>query len=599
MTRGATRVRRAAPLVAALTTLAVIVLLPVAVRAAEKVEVKLDGLRGELKKNALANLDLEQLRKDKSLDEGRLRRLYAQGPEQIEEALQPFGYYHADVQSSLDRQGDGTWVATYKVDAGPPLKVGAVDVQVLGPGASDPGFESIRAGFPLQPGDTLLQPAYEHAKQALEGYAATHGYIDAKYDVSQIRIDLARYTSDVVLHFETGPRYRFGPVHFHQNFLKPELLRGYVDFKEGDPLDSDELLKLQTALSGASYFERVEVVPRRDRAQGLEVPIEVNLTPSKRQRWTAGLGYGTDTGPRVSAGLEVRRVNSRGHRADVQVRVSDIEKVFQTDYYMPGAYPRTDLLTYKLGYADLNTQTSQSKSFIVGPSYARSLGRWRQSFGLDFTRTTFTVGSDAGTSHLLSPTASWSRVHADDRIYPFRGERLQLDLAAANRSIASNASFESAHASAKFIQGFGGRPTFGGRRFRLLTRAELGYLATSAADFHKLPPTERFFAGGDQSVRGFAYQGIGLRDAQGKVLGGTRLAVASVEVEYRFLQKWGLATFYDTGSASDRLLHDLKAGTGVGIRWLSPIGMIRLDAAVAVSEPGHPKRFHFSIGPDL
>jgi len=588
---------RAAPFAAALAAATLLAAAPA--RAAEKVEVKVDGLKSELRKNALANLDLEQLRKDKSLDEGRLRRLYAQGPEQIEEALQPFGYYHADVQSSLDRNGDGTWVATYKVDAGPPLKVGAVDVQVLGPGADDPGFESIRARFPLQPGDTLLQPAYQGAKQALEGYAATHGYIDAKYDESQIRIDLARYTSDIVLHFETGPRYRFGPVHFHQNFLRPELLRGYVEFKEGDPLDSDALLKLQTALSGASYFARVEVVPRRDLAEGLEVPIEVNLTPSKRQRWTAGVGYGTDTGPRVSAGLDVRRINSRGHRADVQARVSNIEKSFQTDYYVPGAYPRTDLLTYKLGYADLDTKTSQSKSFVVGPSYARSLGRWRQSFGLDFTRTTFTVGSDAGVSHLLSPTASWNRVYADDRVYPSHGEKLQLDLAVANRSLASNASFESAHASAKSIQSFGGRPTFGGRRFRLLTRAELGYLQTSATDFHKLPPTERFFAGGDQSVRGFSYQGIGLRDAQGKILGGTRLAVASVEVEYRFLQKWGVATFYDTGSASDRLLHDLKAGTGVGLRWLSPIGMIRLDAAVAVSEPGRPKRLHFSIGPDL
>src|SRR5436305_5658873 len=150
---------RAAPLAAALATVAIPALIPAPARAAEKVEVKVDGLRGELRKNALASLDLEQLRKDKSLDEGRLRRLYAQGPEQIEEALQPFGYYHADVQSSLDRQGDGTWVARYKVDAGPPLKVGAVDVQVLGPGADDPGFASIRARFPLQPGDTLLQPA--------------------------------------------------------------------------------------------------------------------------------------------------------------------------------------------------------------------------------------------------------------------------------------------------------------------------------------------------------------------------------------------------------------------------------------------------------
>jgi translocation and assembly module TamA len=292
----------------------------------------------------------------------------------------------------------------------------------------------------------------------------------------------------------------------------------------------------------------------------------------------------------VSGGVEVRRVNSRGHRADVKARLSEIEKSFQSDYYVPRAFTSTDLLTYTLGYADLHPQTSESRSFIAGASDARALGRWRQAFGLSFTRADFKVGSDAGISRLLTPTASWTRVFADDRIYPTHGEKIELDLAAADRSALSNASFASARAAAKFIQSFGGR-------FRLLTRAELGHLSTG--DFHALPPVQRFFAGGDQSVRGYSYQGIGLRDGLGHVIGGTELATGSVELEYRFLQKWGVAVFYDTGSAGDRLLADLKVGTGAGIRWLSPIGMVRLDAAVAVREPGHPLRFHLTIGPDL
>jgi len=572
--------------------------LAAAAQAAEKVEVRVDGIGGVLKQNVLANLDLEQLKKDKSLDEGRIRRLYAQAPGEIEEALQPFGHYKPAIQSSLDH-ANGAWTARFTIDAGPALKLGTVDVQVLGPGAGEAGFRRIQTAFPLKPGDTLLMPAYDEAKKALEGYAAANGYLDASYAVSQIRIDLAAYTSDIEIHFQTGPQYRFGPVRFNQDFLKPELLRGYVNFKQGDPLDADTLLKFQTTLSASSYFQRVEVVPRRDQAQGVEVPIVVNLVAAKRERWTAGVGYGTDTGPRVSAGLEVRRVNASGHRADFRARLSQIEKSFQSNYIVPGSYPSTDLLTYTLGYADLHPQTSQSRSFIVGATDARALGRWRQSFGLDFTRATFTVGSDAGTSRLLTPTASWTRLFADDRIFPSHGEKIEFDLTGASKSALSNASLVSGHVSGKFIQSFGGRPSFGGRRFRLLTRAEIGYLATSADDFHLLPPAQRFFAGGDQSVRGYSYQGIGPRDAFGHVLGGTRLATGSVELEVRFLQKWGVATFYDTGSAADRLASDLKVGTGVGVRWLSPIGMIRLDAAVAVREPGHPKRLHFSIGPDL
>jgi translocation and assembly module TamA len=330
---------------------------------------------------------------------------------------------------------------------------------------------------------------------------------------------------------------------------------------------------------------------------GVELPIDVNLTPAKRHRYTAGVGYGTDTGPRVSGGIEFRQLNRRGHRGDIQARLSEIEKSGRTDYIVPGIYPSTDLTTYTLAYADLHPQTSTSKSFLLGGSRARALGRWRQSIGFNFERTTFTVGTDSGVSRLLGPTVSWQRVFADDRIYPTHGQRIEFDLRGADKSLLSNATFLQGIARGKFIQSFGGIGSFGGKRFRFITRAELGY--TETGDFHDLPPTVRFFAGGDQSVRGYSYQGIGPRDSLGHVIGGQALETASVELEYRFLQKWGVATFYDTGTANTKFGGELKVGTGVGVRWLSPIGMIRLDAATAVREPGHPIRFHLTIGPDL
>jgi translocation and assembly module TamA len=569
-------------------------MLPVVTAAAApatpKVDVQIEGLNRELKRNVLASLDIEESRKDKDLDETRIRRLFTQGTSEIEQAVQPFGYYKPVIHPTLTQKGD-TWVARYEVEPGPLLRVTHRDLQVVGEGASDPGFTAAVQSFPLREGDALLQPAYEGGRKAFDDYAAANGYLDAQFLVHEIRVDLAAYTSEVVLHYQTGARFRFGKITFHQNFLDPDLLRGYVTVKEGDPLDADALLKLQNGLSSSPYFERVEVVTRREAAVGVEVPIEINLTPSKRQRWTAGLGYGNDTGPRVTGGLEIRRLNRRGHRADIEARLSDIEKSGKTDYIIPGVYPSTDLLTYTLAYADLHPQTSTSKSFLIGGSRARALGRWRQSIGLDFERTTFKVGSDSGVSHLLGPQASWQRLFADDRIYPTHGERIEFDLRGADKSLLSNATFVQAIARGKFIQ------SFGEQRFRLITRADLGYTETS--DFHALPPTVRFFAGGDQSVRGYSYQGIGPRDAFGHVIGGKALEVASIELEYRFLRKWGVATFYDTGTANDKFGGQLKVGTGVGVRWLSPIGLVRLDAATAIREPGHPIRFHLTIGPDL
>lgn len=572
-----------------------LLLAPAAVHAAEKVRVEIDGLPRDLRANVLANLSLQEARGDDDLTEERIRRLHTRSEEEIGLALQPFGYYRPTVQATLERDGD-TWVARYVVDPGPPLKVTAEDLQIRGPGSTDAGFTDLARDFPLKQGETLFHPDYEAGKESLNKYAAENGYLDAAFDTNEIRVDLDRYTADVVLHFTTGPRYLFGPVVFHQNFLNPDLLRGYVTFEPGTPLNVDELLRLQDALSDSPYFQRVEVVTRQERAEGLQVPIDVNLTASKPQRWSTGLGYGSDTGPRASVGLELRRINRRGHRGESELRISEIEKSFRASYQIPGPYPRTDVLTFSAGYAQFDPASSESDTALIGVGRTQARGSWREGFSLNFQREEFTVGLDSGTAEMLVPQASWSRVKADDRIYTTHGQRVQVDFRVADDAVLSNVSFLQGKAEAKVIRSFADR-------FRFISRAQVGYTQTD--QFRQLPPSIRFFAGGDQSVRGFAYEDLGERDEAGNVIGGKSLLTASVEVDYRFLErwkfleKWGIAAFYDTGNALNSLGSSLEQGAGLGLRWVSPIGPIRADVAFALSEPGTPLRFHFTVGPDL
>ena len=571
-----------------------IMLFPIAVRA-EKVRVEVDGLERDLRRNVMATLSLEEARGDDDLDEDRIRRLHAKAPEEIETALQPFGYYRPAVQPALEREGD-TWVARYTIETGPAIKVTRRDVQIVGDGSADSGFQELVREFPLAEGETLFHPDYEAGKTALEEYAAENGYLDAAYDVNEIRVDLGSYTSEVVLHYNTGPRYRFGPVTFNQDFLDPNLLRGYITWEQGEPLNVDELLEAQNALSDSPYFQRVEVLPRQEQAQGLEVPIEINLVASQKQRWTAGAGYGTDTGPRGTVGVELRRINRRGHRGQSEVRASEIEQSFSASYQIPGPYPRTDVLTFQVGYANLRPETSRSQNALVGAGLTQARGSWREAFGLHFQREDFEVGVDEGTSELLIPQASWNRVKADDRISATSGQRLQFEIRGAEEALLSNASFLQAEAEGKVITSFADR-------FRFIGRAQVGYTETD--QFRELPPTMRFFAGGDQSVRGFEYQQLGPQDEEGNVIGGETLLIGSVEIEYRFLErwrfleKWGIAAFYDTGNAMESFSGSLERGAGVGLRWVSPIGPIRADAAWALSEPGRPVRFHLTVGPDL
>jgi translocation and assembly module TamA len=326
------------------------------------------------------------------------------------------------------------------------------------------------------------------------------------------------------------------------------------------------------------------------------VPIDVNLTPSKRQRWTTGLGYGTDTGPRGTLGLELRRINRRGHRARSEFRLSQIQRSAQASYEIPGPYPRTDVLSFNLGYNREDNDTTQSESLLVGAGLSQARGKWREAVALNLQREDFEVGLDHGRADLILPQGTWTLVEADDRIFTTRGHRLQIDLRGTDDALGSNVSLVQGEVQGKLIRSFADH-------FRFISRAQVGWTETD--QFRKLPATLRFFAGGDESVRGFGYQDLGEHDEAGNVIGGPALLTGSVEVEYQFLEeffhlkKWGVAAFYDTGNASRSFSGSLESGAGVGLRWLSPIGPIRADVAFALTEPGTPLRFHLTVGPDL
>jgi translocation and assembly module TamA len=555
--------------------------------------VEVDGVKRDLERNIRSVLSLEKLDKDE-LTEERIRRLHADATAEIEEALQPFGYYRPVVRSEL-RQEKDQWIARYDVDAGPPVKVASVDLRIVGAGSDDSRFREIAADFPVKQGKVLFHPDYEQGKHALENLAAEEGYLDAAFQASEVRVDLQRYRADVILHYDTGPRYRFGEVRFNQDVLNPDLLTGYVTFKRGEPLDVNKVLELQNALSDSPYWSRVEVVTRQDQARGLEVPIDVDLVPSKTMRFSGGIGYGTDTGARVSGAWELRRLNRRGHRGEAEVKGSKIAQSLKLSYLIPGPYPRTDVLSFNAAYQREDTDTSLSETGLIGSQLTQSRGKWREAYSLTYQREDFEVGLDQGISNLLVPGASWERVEADDRIFTTNGYRARLAVQGAEGSLLSDSSFLQGHLEGKVIRTLG-------ERNRIIGRAEVGYTATD--EFRELPPTFRFFAGGDRSVRGFGYQSLGREDEAGNVIGGESLMVASLEYELWFPeemwgQKLGAAVFYDTGNASQSFGGLLARGAGVGVRWRSPIGPIRADVAWALSEEGRPLRFHLTIGPDL
>lgn len=554
------------------------------------IAIDISGVEGTLENNIRLLLSLEQQKKHPLMSEGRLRRLHKKAPTEITRALHPFGYYRPLIQSQLIQTSDNNWRASYIVDQGPPLLIGKFDFAISEEMAADPAFRQLSEKLPLHQGDIFNHLEYESIKTNLARLAAERGYVDARFSQHSVAIDLEAYEARITLHYEGGHRYRFGAVQLAQDLLEPQFLQRYIPFAQGSPYHYDALIDLQQALNDSNYFQTVEVSPSQPLTDVAEIPVTVALTPRKPHRYSLGLGYGTDTGARTSFNWEMPRVNRHGHRFNSEAKISEIGYSLSASYRVPVFNPRTDQVIYNIGQVNEKTDVSDSTVRTIGVNLNRSRGLWRESLFVNYQVEEFVVGSDTGESTLLMPGINWSRSWGKNLITSFDGIRFDIGLRGAREDLLSDVSFLQLHGGIKAINRLS-------QRNRLITRGRIG--TTWTDDFHQLPSSARFFAGGAQSVRGFAYQSLGPKDRKGEVIGGNHLMVGSIEFEHSLNDKWAGAAFYDVGNAMDSFADKLERGAGLGIRWRSPVGPVRIDLATAVSRDNHPLRLHISIGPDL
>jgi translocation and assembly module TamA len=238
-------------------------------------------------------------------------------------------------------------------------------------------------------------------------------------------------------------------------------------------------------------------------------------------------------------------------------------------------------------YEDTDTSRSLERAVTVGRSHRR--GRyWAETNYVEATIEDFEVGDQEGTSQLLLFGTSWSRSSNIDQPRPRLGYSFSLDLRGAAEALLSDNDLVQAIARGRQILPLGGP-------FRLLGRVQAGW--TWLSEFEDLPPSVRFFAGGDNSVRGYGYEELGPEE-DGEVVGGKRLLTGSLEIDALIRPNWSVAAFVDSGSAFDDK-PDFSTGVGLGLRWYSPLGPLRFDIAHPLDDPDHDFRIHISLGPDL
>jgi translocation and assembly module TamA len=551
-------------------------------------EVELSGVEGNIAANVLAYLSVDDF--DCDTEERVMRREFNDAPEQIAEAVSVYGYYAPHIDSALEF-ADECWQASFAIGLGEPVTIRKFDVELSGEAATNPEFASVLATSPLRAGANLNHAAYEQFKRQLTDLARDRGYADAVFTASSLDVYPDELAADITLHFDSGERYRFGEITLDQDVLRDDFVRAFIDLHAGDPYDSRELTSTYVSLSESGYFQRADIRQQPPDRETKTISVTIGLTSAARRLISYGVGFSTDTGPRVRFGRVIRRWNERGHQLGFNAMLSPLVTEVTANYRMPFGNPRYQWASFDAGIKKETTETSSSDAIEFGARrvYERA-GRWSRTELLSYAIEDFEIGSQVGRSRLLTPGFSWSRIRAENTLRPVEGSRIEFEIRGAADRFGSDTSFVQATADAKWISSFKSQA-------RIIVRGTFGI--TDEKEFEDLPPSVRFFAGGDNSIRGYGFEELGPKNADGDVIGGPRLAVASVEYEHPVKPKWTVALFADSGNAFEGSNIDAKTSTGIGARWLSPLGPIRIDVGVPLNDPGHDARLHVTLGPDL
>jgi len=556
-------------------------------QAHANISIEVNGVEGDMKRNVLTFLSLQRYANRDDLTADTVERIAQRSVSEGRSALKPFGFYEPKIAWNLKEDGRN-WRATITVNPGEPVRLKEVDLQITGPGERDPLFTNVLRRSTLKVGDQLNHPAYERVKGDLERTAASYGYLDAKLERHELLVDPANKAASAHLLLSTGPRYRFGDTTIKQTVIDDKLMRKYLRYGQGQPYDSTALLRTQFALDDSQYFSTIEVLPRGRDSDSLTVPIGIEGIANKRNRYSIGAGYGTDTRFRGTIAWDNRLVNSHGHRAHVELKGSGITQELTANYIIPVGDPALEKISLESSYGRTTLGDVTTTGLVVKPGLTQVIGNWQRvlfvSVNRNISRTAFTSLTD----NAVVPGISYASIPPGIFGQPVAGRGLYVELTGSHAVLGSNSNF-----LRFFIQDdqrFDLSPVW-----HLLLRGQFGVSLVS--QFSELPAFERFFAGGDRSVRGFALNDLSPVDQNGQKIGGRDLVVGSIEFERDLPRGFAVATFMDAGNAMNSFREHLEYSAGIGFRYKLPAVSIGLDVAKAISRSDLSPRLHLNIQP--
>ena len=582
--------------------------------------VKISGVKGNARQNVIAHLGT--LPKNKA----QRRAFLFNSRTNVQAALESIGFYEAKVETELTKTTHSAWIYAIAITLGTPIKITKVDIAVDGELALDKAYTDWHQGIPIKQGDVLNHGLYENTKAQLIGLALENGYFDGKYQSAAIKINRFTRTAIIELHYNSGKRFRFGQVSFSGTNLEPELLNRLIPFKIDDFYATSKIAAFNSSLSQTGYFRSIKVLPQLDKTNGQLIPIKVDL--QRRDKHTFELGFGADFGtssereidPRISVTWITPQINRYGHSQKTSIEWSRERPKFRTTYTIPLTHPINDQLKIQLGLLrdkygvsqtfDENsgdyttTGKLESEQFLYGVGRQQIFANnWIMNYSIQSLKEIYTQQDVDYDPLFYLFGLSFSRtIRSDDTLDPKSGFRQDYNFKYSDKYLGSEIRLAKIEANYKWIF-----TPFD--RHRFVSRLDLGINIAKSDQLALIPPSLRYFAGGDQSIRGYAFQELGpyidysLDDQKYRqVIGGRYLAVGSIEYQYYLTPKWRIATFIDAGNAYDISQYKPLVSSGLGLHWISPVGPIRLDLGVGLNNDqtaSRPWRIHLTMGSEL
>lgn len=536
----------------------------------------IEGVSGKVLDNVEQRL--KELQLLKSLDEISPDELSSQ----VSKAMEPFGFFKAKIHVIEANQHN----LSLLIQPGAQIHISALHIQLIGEGEKNPLILRTVTEIPLHTGAPLFTETYNKAKQSLINVAENSGYLHASFKKAEILVDEDKNTASIVLIFDTGPLYYFGQVQFDPTHINPDLLHRFVPFKTGQTYSTDQILKFNNYLSDSGYFSSVLVKPQITDTQS--VPVLVHLQPVSKYTYTLGAGYGTDTGVRGRAGLNIIPVNRQGHKFNALAQGSFTQNALQAQYTVPGVNPVYDQYSLTGNFSSLNYNSGYSNAFLLSLSQRHKVDSFKRVVSINSLYEGFHYNLQTNNyQYMLYPKASFSFNKTTNPLFSPSGYNVTLNGLGASRMTLSRISFAQFSIDAKaalMIEPW---------HLRLYGHTIQGVTATN--NINQLPLSLALLLGGTDNLKAFSFNSIGP---------GRIITYTGFEIQKEMKKNWYLTGFIDSGDVYNPVARSIHYDAGAGLMWVSPIGPVKIGVAQPVNNHlqrigGSSPRLVISMGPDL